>query len=883
MDPSFWNFMKRIPFFARVFFACAHCASVASHAQDAPHVPVSDFVVADGLEVTLWAKSPMLLNPTNMDTDSEGRLWVAEGVNYRRTLTRPEGDRIVVLEDTDRDGKADTSHTFVQDPELISPLGVSVFDNKIVVAQPPHILVYTDVDRDLKFDPAVDRREEFLSGFNARNHDHSLHATVGGPDGMWYFNNGNCGAKITDKDGRVFQSGGPYYNSGAGKPEWFSDPNEYAGKPSADGNVYSAGFAGRIAPDGSGLQIVGHGFRNSYELCVNSFGDIFQNDNDDPPACRNTWLMEGGFLGFFSKDGSRLWQTDRRPGQSIQRAQWRQDDPGTIPAGDVHGGGSPTGVAYYENGALPAAIEGTFLSCEARARLIQSYQPLLSAEGAAVELGSRSNFLACPDNDMFRPSDVTIGADGALYVADWYDSGVGGHRAADETHSGAIYRIAPKGFVPRIAEPKGESIADAIALLKSPASGVRFVGFTQLKKLGEAALPAVRELLDSGDRWFAARAVWLLPHLGDEGMKVCRERLADASAEQRLLAFRALRAAGVDVFDMANVLVDDPSAAVRRELAVSLRDLDETQKLPIVTALFATADGKDRHYLEACGLAAEDIEAEVWRALDEAQGKAPLDWSAAFIWQTWRLMPEAAVAALAERAGSDELEVDERKFAMENLAFIGSKEAVDVIADLAVGESELRKDASWWMINRGLTEWAKYGTRELLKERGIYDPETIVLQASTVPDAGESTLPSPQELVKMKGDPVAGKVQAMRCVMCHKIDDVGVEYGPDLKDWVANQGREAFFEAVTNPSAGIAHGYQGYQINLKDGTTIEGLVFSKLDPVVVVSTGGLEQMVPKNRIKNMKRLWEKSLMLSADQLGFTAQQLVDLAAYMDGY
>ena len=875
--------MKLTSFLAGLAFFAAPCLFVLSYAQDAPHVPASDLVVADELEVTLWAKSPLLLNPTNMDTDAEGRLWVAEGVNYRRTVSRPQGDRIVVLEDTDKDGKADSSHTFVQDPELIAPLGVSVFDNKVVVAQPPHILVYTDVDRDLKFDPAIDKREEFLSGFNARNHDHSLHATVAGPDGMWYFNNGNCGAKITDKDGRVFQSGGPYYNSGAGKPEWFNNPNEYAGKASADGNIYSAGFAGRIAPDGSGLQIVGHGFRNSYELCVNSFGDIFQNDNDDPPACRNTWLMEGGFLGFFSKDGTRLWQTDRRPGQSIQRAQWRQDDPGTIPAGDVHGGGSPTGVTYYENGALPEKFEGTFLSCEARARLIQSYQPELPADSAAVELGTRSNFLTCPDNDMFRPADVTIGADGALYVADWYDSGVGGHKAADETHSGAIYRIAPKGFTAQISAPKGEPVADAIALLKSPASGVRFVGFTKLKALGGTALPAVKELLNGDNRWFAARAVWLLPYLGDEGVKICRQRLADDSAAQRLLAFRALRAAGHDIFEMADDLVKDPSPAVRREVAVSLRDLDATKKLPLVIELFATADGKDRHYLEACGLAAEDIEAQVWSALDKAAAKAPLDWSPALVWQTWRLMPEAAVAALSERANGDGLSVDDRKFAMESLAFIGSKQAVDVIADLAVGEGNLSKDASWWMINRGLTEWAKYGTRELLKERGIYDPETIVLQASTVPDAGESTLPSPQELLKMTGDPVAGKAQAMRCVMCHKIDEVGVEYGPDLRDWVANQGREAFFDAVINPSAGIAHGYQGYAVNLKDGTLIEGLVFSKLDPVVVVSTGGLEQLVPKARIKNMKRLWEKSLMLSADQLGFTAQQLVDLAAYMDGY
>ena len=110
-------------------------------------VPNDLFVVPEGLEVTLWATSPHLYNPTNLDIDHAGRIWAAEGVRYRKHFDRqPEGDRIVVLEDTDGDGKCDKSHTFVQEPLLIAPLGVAVIDNQIVVSQPPHLLVYTDVD-----------------------------------------------------------------------------------------------------------------------------------------------------------------------------------------------------------------------------------------------------------------------------------------------------------------------------------------------------------------------------------------------------------------------------------------------------------------------------------------------------------------------------------------------------------------------------------------------------------------------------------------------------------------------------------------------------------------------------------------------------------------
>ncbi len=846
-------------------------------------VPVDDIQVPDDLEVTIWARSPMLQNPTNMDTDSAGRIWVAEGVNYRRELHRPEGDRIVVLEDTDGDGAADASHTFIQDPELISPLGLSVFDNRIVVAQPPHIIVYTDVDRDLKFDSKVDEREEFLSGFNGRNHDHSLHAIVAGPDGKWYFNQGNCGARITDKEGRVFQSGGPYYLKGAGNPEWFNNPNEYAGKMSTDGNIYNAGFAGRISPDGSGLEIVGYGFRNSYELCLSSLGDIFQNDNDDRVSCRVTWLMEGGNLGFFSKNGRRLWATDRRPGQSAARAHWRQDDPGVIPSGDVYGGGSPTGICFYENGALPKSYEGLLLSCEARARTILGYQPGLSETGSAMELGNRQRFLTSIANLNLRPSDIMVGADGALYMADWYDTKVGGHKAEDPTHSGAIYRIAPKGFRPSIPKSTGDAIADAVELLKSPAVSVRLAGFETLKANGSKALPAVKQLLVGDNKWYAARAAWLLPYLGSKGLKQCRSLLNNESAEKRLLGFRSLRAAGHDVISLAKQLVSDPNSAVRREVALSLRDADNAKKLPLVIELFASVDGQDRHYLEACGMAAEDVEEQIWVALNKKHGKAPLRWSDAHVWSTWRLTPQTAVSALIERAGADSLSIEERKQAMVTLAFVGDQDAVDAIVGLATDGGDLATDATWWLVSKGLDEWTGYGIRSVLKDKGIYDPETIEPLSVVIPPAPITKLPAATELAKRKGDVKQGKLWANSCVACHKIGDVGIEYGPDLRDWVANQGKEAFFNAVIYPSESIAHGFTGKAITLKNGDVIEGMVFSQSDPVVVVSNGGLEQMIPRNLVKSMKTMWGKSLMLSADQLGLQAEHLVDLAAYLETY
>ena len=301
---------------------------------DPVKIPLNLFKVPEGLEVTVWAETPLLRNPTNIDIDRDGRIWVAEGVRYRSHHARqPEGDKIVVLQDKDGDGKAESSHTFVQEPGLIAPLGVSVIDNKIVVAQPPDLIVYTDVDRNLRFDPAVDKREVLLTGFHGVNHDHSLHSVTVGPDGKWVFNAGNTGGMFTDKSGKTFRVFGQYRPGPVGPFKYPHDAAAFAGKPSDDGHVYVGGFTVRMNPDGTKAEIIGHNYRNSYEQSVTSLGDVFQNDNDDPPACRVSWVMEYANFGFSSNDGQRSWQADRRPGQSTPVAEWRQDDPGMTPIG----------------------------------------------------------------------------------------------------------------------------------------------------------------------------------------------------------------------------------------------------------------------------------------------------------------------------------------------------------------------------------------------------------------------------------------------------------------------------------------------------------------------------------------------------------------------
>jgi putative membrane-bound dehydrogenase-like protein len=873
-------------------------AAPADEGQEHVRIPLELFNAPDGFEVTLWAASPLLHNPTNIDIDKDGRIWVAEGVRYRgHHARRPEGDRIVVLQDTTGDGKADSTHTFVQEEALVAPLGVAVIDNKIVVSQPPDLIVYTDVDRNLRFDPAIDKREVLLTGFQGINHDHSLHSVTVGPDGKWVFNSGNTGAMFTDRSGKTFRIFSAYRPGPIGPFKNPHDPAEHAGKPSDDGHVYVGGFTVRMNPDGTNAEIIGHNYRNSYEQSVTSLGDVFQNDNDDPPACRVSWVMEYANFGFSSNDGQRTWQADRRPGQSIPVAQWRQEDPGMAPAGDVYGGGSPTGNVYYENGALGQGWEGTFFAAEPGRNEIFAYQP--KREGAGFRLDrtvfltsnvkqqwAGSDFLGGNNSvtgeimTLFRPSDVAIGPDGALYISDWIDQRVGGHQALDKTMSGAIYRVAPKGFVSKVPSFDPNTVEGLITALRSPAVNVRAIGFEGLKARGAAAVDAVAALLDDPNPYMRGRAIFLLYQMGAEGRKRAGSPEAFREPDMRIAAYRAMRRADLDFLSVAPALARDTDPGVRREVALSLRDQPADRALDILVDIARGYDGKDRYYLEALGRGATGKESALYDRLRRDAGvKDPLAWSETFAWMAWRLHVPAAVPELTARARSDRLSRDQRRLAMDTLAFIKDPAASKSMLSLATPEGPLREPSTWWLLNRLSNDWADHGLLPELKTAGIYDPEAIELRESVVPRPTDVPAISVDEVVRLEGDAARGRTTAMRCVMCHVIDDAGAEVGPSLDGWGRGKSAEVIATAIVNPDAEIAHGYNGTELNTVDGLTIQGLLIKEGDPLMMRSMGGITQIVPADRVKSRARM-KQSLMMSAAQLGLTAQDVADLVAFM---
>ena len=257
---------------------------------------------------------------------------------------------------------------------------------------------------------------------------------------------------------------------------------------------------------------------------------------------------------------------------------------------------------------------------------------------------------------------------------------------------------------------------------------------------------------------------------------------------------------------------------------------------------------------------------------------AAANWSRELAGAVWRLMTPLAVPALRDRVFMTELNEAQRLQALESIAFIRAPSAADAMADIAnlASEKALAERATFWVRWNHDRWWRDYKPVEKLKSGGA---RRELLPVVTPEETGESKLPPVADILKLDADPARGKIAVARCVVCHVIDGIGVDVGPNLTGWGSRFPREVIAKAIVDPSAEIALGFGGRHVVTKSGIDIMGIPLSQGDPIIMKSMGGLTQAVPADQVKSNTEM-KRSLMMSADQLGLSAQEVADIIAYL---
>lgn len=959
--------------------------------------------IADDLQISLFAHEPMLVNPTNMDIDEKGRVWVCEGYNYRYSLNpdnpyKKEGDRIVILEDTDGDGVADKQTVFYQGEDINSALGIAVLGNKVVVSRSPDVFVFTDEDHD----GIADRKDTLFSDVGGTENDHGMHAFNFGPDGKLYFNFGNQIKELKDKHGRTLK--------------------DIRGKEIiANGHPWRQGMIFRCDPDGNNIEVLGNNFRNPYEVTEDSFGTLWQSDNDDDGnrGVRINYVMPGGNYGFKDEITGAAWR-ERRINQedSIPYRHWHLNDPGVVPNMLQTGGGSPTGILVYEGALLPERFRGQLIHSDAGPNIVRSYA--VSPDGAGYS-ATINNIVEAPGDNWFRPSDVCVAPDGSLFISDWYDPGVGGHQVKDFA-KGRIFRVTPKKYKGyKTHAPDLSTIEGAVKALQSPNRSTVYLAWQKIHSVGEAAAPELEKLYAAENPRFRARALWLLSKIPNKGIHYVQEALNDKDPDIRITAIRAGLQIKADTLALIKTRLHDENIQVKREAVLALHNNSSEEAAAVWAQLAQQYDGNDRWYLEALGIAAEgqwdrffnawlqsvnnkwdtpagkDI---VWRA--RASASLPLlakiisdpaadphqnlKFFRAFDFYPHENNKGKVLLSLLEGHHPQQGYIDAltlllldastpRTATIKNAIQNGLKSVaqtplyIDLVRkyelkdqysellrivqqdpDEAVKTDALRlilELGGSAMINKELQQkgeiagnmlsllgkagsdasrntlklFLKNGTNpvelrikavqaladnrpgqnsllELVKDQTL--PEDLKPAATEIftkshrkelkEEAAKYldikiqtyTLPPLNELMSMQGNADSGSVAFVTyCSSCHQVKEKGIAFGPDLSEIGSKLSREALYNAILEPSAGISFGFEGYAFKLKTGATVSGYIASQTeDEISIKMIGGIIEKFKKSDIVS-KTQHDRSLMPEGLAEGMGTHDLVNVIAYLE--
>jgi putative heme-binding domain-containing protein len=457
-----------------------------------PEKELLSFHLPSGFEIQLVAAEPAISKPMNMAFDAKGRLWVTESREYPfpAPKNRKGRDAIKILEDADGDGRAEKITTFADGLNI--PIGLYPYRDGAIAFSIPNIYHFRDTDGDGR----ADQQEILYGPIGFEKDTHGMTSSFRrGFDGWIYACHGfNNTTTIKGKDGSSITM-----NSG---------------------NTY------RMKVDGSRVEQFTHGQVNPFGLMFDPLGNLYSADCHSSPVYQ---LLRDGYYPSFGKPDDGL---------------------GFGPAMMNHSHNSTAigGIVYYAANQFPPEFRGNvFVGNVMTCRI--NRDSLLDM--GSTRIAREETDLLRSDDPWFRPVDLQLGPDGALYVADFYNRIIGHYEVpldhpGRDRERGRIWRISYRKDRPE-GRPKRFDLSKA-----SPASLVsemananltrRMLAMNELiDRVGTPAIKTVKAGLgDKAHPLQVMHGLWVLHRLGGLDEKTLEAAARHGDAGVRVHAMRVL-------------------------------------------------------------------------------------------------------------------------------------------------------------------------------------------------------------------------------------------------------------------------------------------------------------------------------------------------------
>lgn len=540
-----------------------------------PEKAVSVMTVQEGFQAGLFASEPMISQPMAFCWDARGRLWVAENRDYETRQTGFSADgssRILILEDMDGDGVADSRKVFLEG--IPFPAAIAVGMGGLWLGAPPNLLFVPDRDEDDRAD--MDQIEVRLTGWGILDRHETINSLHWGPDGWLYGLQGFATPSTVGKPkgiGRIYQHN-----------ESFPEKAEYEG-PTTEIN----GGVWRYHPTKERFEVVAHGFSNPWGIDHDAHGQFFIT------ACviPHLWHVIPG--GIYHRQGGQHFNPYVY--EDIKTiAQHRHQS--------AHGG-----ARVYLSDAFPEQYHGRVFMANIHEHAVLT--DIVEPQGSGFTARHGDDF-ALANNDQWVGFSIEVGRDGAVYALDWHDGDICGKEVLHK-ETGRIFRFSPlssrsQDFPNRDANLN--LLTDRELVQLHWVSSVWHAGQSRTilqhrAQSGTIATDALNELhaVLKSDRpsTIRLRALWTLHVVGGLTEEALSMLLEDTEPYVRAWAIQLLCE---DFSPPANALSrmislaqTDTSPVVRLYLAAAAQRVDEQSKWRLIEALSQRAEDNDDHNL----------------------------------------------------------------------------------------------------------------------------------------------------------------------------------------------------------------------------------------------------------------------------------------------